>query len=44
MELSALLLDRAVAQDLVQQAEQLPRSKATRNNTHVTLNLLTAWP
>jgi Ohr subfamily peroxiredoxin len=36
-------IDRAVAQDLVQQAEQLcPYSKVTRGNIDVTLNLLTA--
>jgi Ohr subfamily peroxiredoxin len=35
-------VDRGVAQDLVQQAEQLcPYSKATRGNIDVTLNLLT---
>jgi lipoyl-dependent peroxiredoxin len=35
-------IDRTVAQDLVQQAEQLcPYSKATRGNVDVTLNLLT---
>ena len=35
-------VDRGVAQDLVQQAEQLcPYSKATRGNIDVTFNLLT---
>ena len=35
-------IDRTVAQDLVQQAEQLcPYSKATRGNIDVTFNLLT---
>ena len=35
-------IDRTVAQDLVQQAEQLcPYSKATRGNIDLTLNLLT---
>jgi Ohr subfamily peroxiredoxin len=37
-------IDRAVAQDLVQQAEHLcPYSKVTLGNIDVTLNLLTTW-
>jgi hypothetical protein len=43
MELSAFYLDRAVARDLAQQADQLSRAPRLHADTHVTLNLLTAW-
>ena len=43
LNISTLGIDRAVAQDLVRQADQLcPYSKATRGNIDVTISLLTA--